>query len=189
MNKQYPLDEDYIPKDLVTLTEMSTIFEDPEINQLRAVAAKHLKEMFESAEASGILLHARSGYRSYKTQVHLFDRHISDYGETSANQHAAHPGESEHQTGLAMDVTSESVGYDLTQDFGETKEGKWVEENAHHYGFIIRYPKGKEEITGYLYEPWHIRYLGKELATYIYESGLTYEEYLLDRGIEIETDG
>jgi D-alanyl-D-alanine carboxypeptidase len=89
---------------------------------------------------------------------------------------------------LAIDVTSESVNYQLTERFGETPEGLWVEEHAHKFGFIIRYPEGKEEITGYQYEPWHLRYLGKELAADVAESGLTYEEYLLERGIDIEID-
>ncbi|NLI67252.1 MAG: M15 family metallopeptidase, partial [Bacilli bacterium] len=82
-----------------------------------------------------------------------------------------------------MDVTSESVNFQLTESFGETKEGIWLKENAHKFGFIIRYPKDKEHITGYIYEPWHIRYLGVDLATEITEMGLTYEEYLVEKGL------
>src|SRR5699024_5685972 len=111
------------------------------------------------------------------TQVTLFNDYAAVEGEEAANRYSAKPGESEHQTGLTMDVTSQSFGFQLGEAFGETEEGKWLKDHAHEAGFIIRYPEGKEDITGYVYEPWHIRYLGKEMATYVYESGLTYEEY------------
>ncbi|MFO8068401.1 MAG: M15 family metallopeptidase [Alkalibacterium sp.] len=185
VNKQYSLPEDYVPENLVTV-EVPTVLPNPEIKQMRQVAADALKEMFDAAETSGIILHARSGYRSYQTQVQLFNNYVNSHGEEAANKYSARPGESEHQTGLVMDVTSESVGLQLTEEFGNTEEGTWVSNNAHEFGFIIRYLEGKEDITGYVYEPWHIRYLGPELATDVFESGLSYEEYLIDRGINIE---
>ncbi|GEN49375.1 M15 family metallopeptidase [Alkalibacterium pelagium] len=187
VNKQYALPEDYAPDDLVTV-EVPTVLENPEIRQLREVASEALTDMFAAAEEDGIILYARSGYRSYQTQVELFNNYVSNHGEEAANRYSARPGESEHQTGLAMDVTSESVNYQLTEAFGETAEGQWVEENAHDFGYIIRYLEGEEEVTGYQYEPWHLRYLGEELAADVAESGLTYEEYLLERGIDIEID-
>ena len=187
VNKQYALPEDYAPDDLVTV-EVPTVLENPEIRQLREVASEALTDMFAAAEEDGIILYARSGYRSYQTQVELFNNYVSNHGEEAANRYSARPGESEHQTGLAMDVTSESVNYQLTEAFGETPEGQWVEENAHDFGYIIRYLEGEEEVTGYQYEPWHLRYLGKELAADVAESGLTYEEYLLERRIDIEID-
>lgn len=95
-----------------------------------------------------------------------------------ANQTSAKPGESEHQTGLAMDVSSPSVNFQLTQYYGHTREGKWLVENAPKHGFIIRYPEGKEYITGYNYEPWHIRYVGKNAAEFIMNENITLEEYL-----------
>lgn len=186
VNKQYDLG-DYEPDDLVTV-EVPTVLENPEVKQLRKEAADQLKEMFKFAEESGITLLARSGYRSYNTQTQLFESYASNHGEEAANKYSARPGESEHQTGLAMDITSESVNYQLTEAFGETSEGIWVSENAHEFGFIIRYLQGKEHITGYIYEPWHLRYVGEELATEIYESGLTFEEYLIDMDINIETN-
>lgn len=186
VNKQYALPEDYAPEDLVTV-EVPTVLENPEIRQLREVASDALTDMFAAAEEEGIILHARSGYRSYQTQVQLFNSYVENHGEEAANRYSARPGESEHQTGLAMDVTSESANYQLSEAFGSTPEGIWVEENAHEFGFIIRYPEGTEDITGYQYEPWHLRYFGEELAADIYESGLTYEEYLIERGIDIET--
>lgn len=182
VNKQFSLDENYAPDDLVTV-DVPTILENPEVNQLRQVAADALKAMFDKAEESDIYLHARSGYRSYQTQVHLFQNYADQHGEEAANRYSARPGQSEHQTGLVMDVTSESVNYQLTESFGETVEGQWVSEHAHEFGFIIRYPEGAEEITGYIYEPWHLRYLGVDMATKVYESGLTYEEYLEEEGL------
>lgn len=185
VNKNYSLEDDYVPDDLVTL-DVPTVLENPEINQLRKEAADALKEMINSAEEENIDLYARSGYRSYQTQVQLFNNYVANNGEEAANKFSARPGESEHQTGLSIDVTSESVDYQLTESFGETAEGIWIQEQAHNFGFIIRYPEGKEEITGYQYEPWHLRYLGKEMATEVFESGLTYEEFLVERGIDIE---
>lgn len=186
VNRQYLLSEDYVPHDLVPV-EVPLIFPDhPEINQLRAPAAEALTEMFSTAEEEDIYLHARSGYRSYGTQEIQYGSFVETHGEEAASRFSAPPGASEHQTGLAMDVTSESVGYELLESFGETAEGGWVKDNAHVYGFIIRYHEGKEDITGYMYEPWHLRYVGKELAHDIYESGLTYEEYLMESGIDIE---
>ena len=182
VNKEYGLGEDYAPEDLVTV-DVPTILENPEVNQLRKVAADALKEMFDQAEEAGIYLHARSGYRSYQTQVQLFQGYAEQHGEEAANRYSAKPGHSEHQTGLVMDVTSESVNYQLTESFGETEEGKWLKEHAHEFGFIIRYPEGAEDITGYIYEPWHIRYLGVDMATKVYESGVTYEEYLEEEGL------
>lgn len=177
VNKQNSLAPDYVPDDLVTV-DVPTVLSNPEVNQMRKEAAGALKAMFAAAEKAGCKLYARSGYRSYKTQQSLFSSYAAKNGEEAANRFSAKPGQSEHQTGLTMDVTSESVDRQLTEKFGETEEGKWVRENGHRYGFIIRYPQNKEAITEYKYEPWHIRYLGIELATKVYDSGLSYEEYL-----------
>lgn len=177
VNKQNSLASDYVPDDLVTV-DVPTVLSNPEVNQMRKEAADALKTMFAAAKEAGYKLYARSGYRSYKTQKSLFNSYAAKNGEEAANRFSAKPGQSEHQTGLTMDVTSDSVDRLLTEEFGETEEGRWVRENGHLYGFIIRYPQDKEEITKYKYEPWHLRYLGVELATKVYESGLSYEEYL-----------
>jgi D-alanyl-D-alanine carboxypeptidase len=113
-----------------------------------------------------------SGFRSYAYQQNLYNRYVARDGKAEADRYSARPGHSEHQTGLAMDVNS--VG----QSFAYTSEGKWLAAHAHEYGFIIRYPKGKEDITGYMYEPWHIRYVGVEIAKEITEAGITFEEYM-----------
>lgn len=176
VNKQRYLPSDYIPKDLVTV-DVPTCLDNPEVNQLRKPAADALKKLFDGAKKDGYTLTARSGYRSYQTQNALHKAVENSHGKEYADKYSAIPGQSEHQTGLAMDITSPTVNYQLTGDFGDTPEGKWVKDNAYRYGFVIRYPYGKENIVGYEYEPWHLRYFGIELATEIYQSGLTVEEY------------
>jgi LAS superfamily LD-carboxypeptidase LdcB len=144
---------------------------------MRYNAAKALEKLFSAASDAGYKLYGVSGYRSYATQKAIFDKRAAERGEEVANKTSARPGQSEHQTGLAMDISSKAVDYRLVTSFGDTAEGKWVKKNAHRFGFIIRYPKGKETITGYSYEPWHLRYVGITAAKYIYEHGLTLEEY------------
>lgn len=182
VNKEYHLSEDFVPEDLVRVS-VDTILENEEVNQMRKVAADALAEMFAVAEEHGLKLYARSGYRSYYTQASLFDGYVSNHGLEKAERFSARPGQSEHQTGLVMDITAESVNYQLNESFGETEEGKWVADNAHRFGFIIRYPKGKEDITQYIYEPWHLRYIGRDLAALVFDSGLTYEEFIVKEGI------
>ncbi len=131
-----------------------------------------LTEMEIAAAEDGISLFIVSGFRSYDDQDVIYNRYVSQDGKAEADRYSARPGHSEHQTGYAFDLNS------LEEYFADTPEGIWLAENCHKYGFIIRYPKGKEHITGYMYEPWHVRYLGVDIATSVYESGLTLEEYL-----------
>lgn len=145
---------------------------------MRKVAASAIEKLFAAAKKDGIDIKAVSGYRSYATQKSIFDRNASIKGEAVANKTSARPGQSEHQTGLAMDISSASAGYDLQQSFGNTKEGKWLKANAHKYGFIIRYGKDQEKLTGYSYEPWHVRYVGVYIAGEITSQKLTLEQYL-----------
>ena len=128
--------------------------------------------MKKKAAAEGIDLEIISGYRSYDKQKSVYNYWVSLYGKEEADRISATPGNSEHQTGLAIDINN------LEEDFADTPAGKWLAKNAYKYGFILRYPKGKESITGYAYEPWHFRYVGTELAKQIYDSGLTLEEFL-----------
>ena len=155
---------------------------------MRPEAARALEALFAGAAEDGITLYATSGFRSYSTQKAIFDRKAAERGEQTANRSVAKPGYSEHQTGLAMDIEGETtLGTGLTAAFGESPEGIWVAEHCYEYGFIIRYPKDKTSITGYIYEPWHIRYVGIEAATEITQLGVTFEEYiLLIRGDRIE---
>lgn len=178
IDKEFALPADYVPADLVRPNvPFSFGDQDVEKSYLRKEAARALEEMFAQAKKEGIELYAVSGYRSYERQKILFDLEVTKVGEEKAIEAVAYPGNSEHQSGLAMDISSPSVNYELTQKFGETPEGIWLKENAHKFGFILRYPKEKEAITGYKYEPWHFRYVGKEAAKVIYENQLTLEEY------------
>jgi LAS superfamily LD-carboxypeptidase LdcB len=142
-------------------------------------AAKALESLFGKAKQDNIKLIAISGYRSYERQSAIFASNTNKYGSAAAaNQFSARPGQSEHQTGLAMDVSSPSVNFTLTQSYAQTREGKWLKENAPQFGFIVRYPKGKEDITGYQFEPWHIRYVGKSASLEIANRNITLEEFL-----------
>lgn len=177
INKQRSLPSSYIPEDLTPL-QVPTVHDYPEVNQLRHSAASALSSLFHAANLEGgHLLHARSGYRSYRTQEYTYSLQVEQYGVEEASRFSARPGNSEHQSGYAIDITSRAVDYQLKEEFGDTPEGTWVAENAHRFGFIIRYPRGKEEITGYAYEPWHLRYVGPTLATKISVLGLTMEEF------------
>ena len=176
VNKKRSLPADYIPKDLVNIDVLHKV-EKPESKMLRKEASDALTKLFEAAKANGYEFWAVSGYRSYNRQVYLFNNYAKNHGEEEANRFSARPGQSEHQTGLTMDVSIARLNYDLVEELGETPEGKWLAGNAYKYGFIIRYPKGAEHITGYQYEPWHIRYLGMDLAAKVSESKLTYDEY------------
>ncbi len=178
VNKEFSLPADYEPADLVS-PNVPFSFGDAEVPQryIRKEAAAALERLFAQAAAEGIELFAVSGYRSYERQTGILNVEKERKGDTTALETVALPGQSEHQTGLAMDVTSKSADMDITEKFGDTPEGKWVQANAHKFGFIIRYQKGKEEITKFSYEPWHLRYVGVKEATEIYENQLTLEEY------------
>ncbi|OZM58208.1 hypothetical protein CIB95_01135 [Lottiidibacillus patelloidae] len=178
VNKYRKLPSDYVPDQLV-IPNVPFSFEGYDMKkQMHKVAAEALERLFQRAKEEGIELYALSGYRSYKRQEAIFNYNAKKFGEKEANTSSAKPGHSEHQTGLAMDITSVSVAFALKQSFGDTIEGKWLAENVFKFGFIIRYPKQKEEITGYIYEPWHIRYVGIEAATAIMNNSITLEEYL-----------
>lgn len=176
VNKTYQLPSGYVPQSLVT----PNVTFAGEQEQLRSIAAGALENMFVDANQQGIELRATSGYRSYNYQLDLHQYYVNQYGEEYASQISAEAGHSEHQTGLAMDVTSPSVNNELTENFGNTAAGEWVEENADEYGFIIRYPEGKENITGYSYEPWHLRYVGTNIASQVMNNQITLEEYFSD---------
>ena len=153
VNKTYALPADYNPG------------VDPE-------AKSAFDRMQSDAAELGLNIYISSGFRSYDYQAGLYQRYVEQSGQAEADRYSARPGHSEHQTGLAFDLNS------ITNEFIETDEGKWVTENCHNYGFIIRYPADKESVTGYMYEPWHIRYLGIETAQAVHDSGLCLEEYL-----------
>lgn len=141
-------------------------------NELNFTAKAQFERLVADAKAQGLNIYMSSGYRSYATQSSIYQDNVKKYGEAIADSFSARPGHSEHQTGLAIDVNT------IDDTFAGTPEAIWLADHAHEYGFIIRYPKGKEAVTGYKYEPWHIRYLGIDTATAVYNSGLSLEEYL-----------
>lgn len=183
VNKEHPVEQGYRPDDLTDIKYFAPDRSET-TRYMRAEAAAAFHQLVDKAAEEGIELKMTTAYRSYNFQKVLYDSYVEREGEAAANTYSAKPGRSEHQTGLAADVSSPSVGYQLSNDYGETKEGKWLAEHAHQYGFIIRFPKGKEDITGYQYEPWHIRYVGLAAAKEIYEKGLTLEEFLRENNFE-----
>lgn len=138
-------------------------------------ANDYFYRMKRDAAARGLVINIGSGFRSYSYQGSLYNNYVKQYGRAYADRISAKPGHSEHQTGLAIDIKGSS--YYLNQKFATTKEGIWLANNAYKYGFILRYPQGKEKYTGYIFEPWHFRYVGTTLAPKIYQSGKSLEEY------------
>ncbi len=177
VNKIYMLPDGYVPADLVEPQVAFIFAEKVDKRLMRKEAAAALEKMFAAAKEDGIYLAGVSGYRSYETQAGLFDYYVRTQGEETARKYSAEPGHSEHQTGLAMDISGSTGACAADDCFAGTPEAEWLAKHAHEYGFVIRYPKGKEAITGYAYEPWHARYVGKALAQELTSKGLTMEEY------------
>ncbi len=160
VNREFPIPDDYNDK-----------------NQDADAALEAMDSMISGAKSAGISIWVQSGYRSYGTQASIHDRYIQKYGQEYAGKISAEAGHSEHQTGLAFDLNGEHGG-GLSETFSYTPEYEWLMGNAEKYGFILRFPKGKEWATGYAYEPWHYRYVGPELAKIINETGLSVEEVI-----------
>ncbi len=178
VNKQVHIDSAYVPEGLVQVVDYVP-GKDQQYSYARPELAEAFAKMQVDAKAAGLKIIASNAYRSYAVQKSTFEANVKQKGSVeAANKTSAKPGESEHQTGLAMDLTTKTLNYAVATAFEDTAEGKWVAENCHKYGLIIRFPKGKEDITGYNYEPWHIRYVGLEAAKIIYENHLTLEEFL-----------
>ncbi|WRR94383.1 M15 family metallopeptidase [Sinanaerobacter sp. ZZT-01] len=177
VNKQHAIDETYVPDDLTPIKYFASDRSE-QGRYMRKEAAEHFHQLVEGAKESGFELVMTTAYRSYAFQNTLYTNYVNRYGQAEADTFSAKPGQSEHQTGLAVDVSSPVVQYRLTSELGDTEEGKWMAEHGHEYGFILRFPLGKEEITGYQYEPWHLRYVGQPAADEIYAQGITLEEYL-----------
>ena len=164
VNKTYNLPSNFAPNNLVTVNGYIKVVD-------------YVKDAFTSlaadAQSLGLNIYASSGYRSYNDQNYIYNNYVKWDGQENADTYSARAGHSEHQTGLAIDLNT------IDSSFEGTAESNWLKDNCHKYGFIIRYPKGKDNITGYMYEPWHIRYVGKEFAQQLYNEGnwITIEEY------------
>lgn len=170
VNKYNSLDKDYVPNDLKNLDSKYSI----EGMKMVGYAKDAFEEMSKDALKENMHIIAMSTYRSYSYQVNLYNKYVQQDGVEKANKYSGKAGFSEHQTGLAADVYNGKTSY---TSFEKTKEFKWMQENAHKYGFILRFPKDKEKETGYIYESWHYRYVGKEIAEYIHNNNISYEEY------------
>lgn len=177
VNKHRKLPEEYTPGDLVTTSIPYLSSATAEKRKLRSEAANAIAQLFAGAKADGVDLLGVSGYRSHATQVSLFNYYVSKDGYEKARTYSAVPGTSEHETGLAIDVTGGDGRCPAEECFGGTIAAKWLQENVADYGFIIRYPEGKDSVTGYKYEPWHLRYVGKNIAKDIMNRSITLEEY------------
>ena len=171
VNKYYYLGEDYVPKNLTKISNRYAISEDKYMEHDAAIA---FEDMAKAAQKDGYQIVAVSTYRSYKYQTTLYNNYVSKDGEEKADKYSARPGYSEHQTGLAVDVSNNKKSY---TKFGETEEFNWMQDNCYKYGFILRYTEENEFITGYINEPWHYRYVGIDIATYIHNNPMTFEEY------------
>lgn len=177
VNKGRSLPSDYIPGNLAVPAVALSGSAASDNMHLRSDAAKALETLVESANNGGVKLMLVSGYRSYATQKSLYGGYVASQGQAYADATSARAGHSEHQTGLAADLGAASGKCQLEKCFGELAEGRWLANNAPRFGFIIRYEKDKQNLTGYDYEPWHLRFVGTELATEIHRSGQTIEQF------------
>ena len=168
VNKFYKLDSNYIPEDLFTIDSKYGQ------GQIKSNVYEAYKKMYNDATKQNLHLKITSPYRSYNTQSNLYNKYVNRDGKAKADTYSARPGYSEHQTGLALDIITSTSNLDT---FENTQEFKWLQANAYKYGFILRYPKDKEDITGYSYESWHYRYVGEETAKKIKKLDITFDEY------------
>lgn len=171
VNKYNYVTENYVPENLQPL---NTSYARSGM-QLVDIAKEAFESMSDDAKKEGMNIIAMSSYRSYDYQVNLYNNYSKTDGKEAADTYSARPGYSEHQTGLAVDVYNLELPY---TSFEETEEFNWMQENAYKYGFVLRFPKDKVDITGYQYEAWHYRYVGKEVAKYIHNHNMTLEEYI-----------
>jgi LAS superfamily LD-carboxypeptidase LdcB len=181
VNKHIRLPSSYEPKDLVGLEGKITVANSG--LKLRREAADALAKMAKAAKAQGISLGVLSAYRSYWQQQNTFNYWVGKSGLQEAETFSARPGHSQHQLGTAVDFADGPTGQDLDQNFGATTKGTWLVDNAPRFGFVLSYPKGKEAITGYIYEPWHYRYIGVENTAKMIQAGLILEEFLQKFGV------
>jgi len=174
LNKYYYADEDYHAEDLIEIDPIYSLYGETYKIELSEECFKAFLKMYNDAKDLGYGFKINSAYRSYEKQENLYNNYVKQDGKENADTYSARPGHSEHQTGYAFDIRD----YPYTnEDYSKTKSFTWVSENAYKYGFILRFPKDKEYITGYQYESWHYRYCGIECSTYIHNHDITFEEY------------
>ena len=171
VNKYNYLESNYVPNDLVSVSYEYAVNN----TKLNKTALENFINMANAAKKENIIFKITTAYRDYNFQSILYNNYVKTDGKDLADTYSARPGYSEHQLGYSVDLTTSN--YSQFDEFEHTNEYKWLQENAHKYGFILRYPKDKEYITGYQFESWHYRYVGIDIAKYIYENNITYEEY------------
>lgn len=176
VNKKRTLPDGYVPQNLSVPKVQLRLDTTAEQMKIRSDITAPVEAMFTAAREKNISLLFASGYRSESYQRQLYNSYVAKDGQAAADRYSAKPGTSEHQTGLAFDVCEAGTNCDLEISFGATKAGKWIAQNASKFGFIVRYQKGKESITGYQYEPWHLRYVGTSLASELQKKNQTMEE-------------
>lgn len=176
MSKAFSIDDAYVPEDLVQVP--TNYVKNQGLVCVTQNTLGALTMMFDEAKDEGYTLYVTSGFRTSETQESLFEYYSDVLGVADAERRSAHPGHSEHQLGTAMDITGGTSG-STSHSFGETPEGIWASEHAVEYGFVLSYPEGKESTTGYMYEPWHFRYVGQDAAEEVEEDETTLGEYLL----------
>lgn len=177
VSKNRPLTKGYVPPDLVTPSVSLNSSKSASENTLRKDTAVALEKLFAAAKLAGMDYILASGYRSESLQATYYNSYVAKSGQAEADRYSARPGTSEHQTGASLDVATADRKNYLDQAFGKDPGGAWLADHAHEYGFVIRYPEGKESVTGYMYEPWHIRYVGIDLANELYKNKQTMEEF------------
>ena len=181
INKHIGLPADYEPKDLVYLDSKVEVARSG--LRLRKEATVALEQILKVAKKQGMSLSVLSGYRSFWEQDATFSYWVALAGLDTGQKLSARPGHSQHQLGTTVDFTNQAVGLDISENFMYTKEWEWLAKNAYKFGYVLSYPKGKEAITGYVYEPWHYRFIGVENAVEMVQSGLILEEFLQKFGV------
>lgn len=177
VSKDYPLTElQYRPTDLELTSLPTRSDKSADEKSVRGVIVPELTALFTDAKSAGHDIMIASGFRSYDLQQTYFSSYSRSYGEEAASKFSARPGQSEHQTGLVLDIAYSNRECYLDVCFGAKPAGEWLAANAYKYGFVLRYPADKTDVTKYQYEPWHFRYVGKPLAAALHESGLTLDE-------------
>lgn len=170
------LDSRWAPRDLVAVPR--SIMMPRRTAKLRREALRNLRSLVRAARQKGLKLRVRSAYRSYKAQCAIYTKNVRRRGRAYTRRVSALPGRSQHQLGTSVDFTTADLDWKLSQAFARTPEGRWLANNAWRYGFVLAYPKGARDVTGYIYEPWHYRYVGRRAAREMKREGLILEEYL-----------
>lgn len=182
VNKEHLLSSDYVPENLVITDDNENNFHDYKDPNFKPMISADILPYFEAMQKAAEALGLRkiivdSGYRPYEYQQVIFDKSVAEKGLEETLRLVSLPGSSEHQTGLAIDIAYMDNGVYIEKTSDEDPEIKWLKENAHKFGFILRYPEGKEDVTNIQYERWHYRFVGVEMATILYAEGITLDEY------------